>query len=118
MKTRQHETQVCPDCGVQPGQPHADRCDVQRCSVCGTQRIRCQCGGHDPQKSAWAGDWPYARILTLSRDQAVRELLAEFEDHLLCGEDADLPWWWEKITGDSAEWVEDERGGHLVIQEA
>ncbi len=48
----------CPDCGTAPGQPHTDDCDVQRCSVCGTQRITCSCAGHDPMRSVWTGEWP------------------------------------------------------------
>ena len=52
------ELVCCPDCGVEPGNPHRDGCDVERCSVCGGQRFGDNCEGHDKAWSRWAGIWP------------------------------------------------------------
>lgn len=32
---------ACPDCGVSPGEPHEDGCDVARCLFTGRQRLMC-----------------------------------------------------------------------------
>lgn len=62
------ERQDCPDCGVQPDEPHAGGCDVARCLWTGTQRLSCQWFGldpvlteHDCGRDVWTGDWPGER---------------------------------------------------------
>lgn len=55
----------CPDCSAPTGTAHLPGCDVERCSVCGQQRLRCVfetggCAGHDGLAEAWSGEWPGA----------------------------------------------------------
>jgi hypothetical protein len=48
----------CHDCGAAPGEIHGEGCDTERCSVCGEQRLCCDCEGHDKAFARWTGIWP------------------------------------------------------------
>jgi hypothetical protein len=50
--------QNCHDCGAKPGEIHKDGCDIERCSVCGGQKIGCDCADHDKAFARWSGIWP------------------------------------------------------------
>ena len=50
---------LCHDCGADIDEIHADGCDVERCSVCGGQRLQCDCEGHDEHASRWTGEFPH-----------------------------------------------------------
>lgn len=59
----------CNTCGANPGKAHWEGCSVERCSVCGGQRIACDCDGHDPAFSRWTGVYPgEAEATTLGID--------------------------------------------------
>lgn len=47
----------CHDCGALPGHLHTIGCDVERCPMCGCQRIGCTCRTNAP-RIAWTGIWP------------------------------------------------------------
>lgn len=53
-----NQPKECHDCGAQPGQPHVEGCDVERCSVCGGQWLMCGHDNHDPLFARWTGFWP------------------------------------------------------------
>lgn len=46
----------CPDCGMEIGEQHLEGCDVARCSICGGQRLSCNCKSGDGGE--WTGTWP------------------------------------------------------------
>ena len=58
MRKEPEKLRQCHDCAAKPGEIHQDNCDVERCSVCGGQRLQCNCKGHDKAFARWTGLWP------------------------------------------------------------
>jgi hypothetical protein len=52
---------LCPGCGVEPGEWHLRGCDVEQCPYCGGQAICCD-STDDPipldDRLRWTGRWP------------------------------------------------------------
>lgn len=44
----------CPDCGTPVGEHHKSDCDVERCPICGRQKLTCGC---DSGHTVWMGNW-------------------------------------------------------------
>ena len=52
------ELDNCFSCKVVAGKPHKKKCDIERCSECGGQKLGCECTNHDKQFARWTGFWP------------------------------------------------------------
>jgi hypothetical protein len=52
------ELDNCFSCKVVAGKIHKNRCDIERCSVCGGQYVSCKCEQHDKQFAYWNGFSP------------------------------------------------------------
>jgi len=63
---------TCHDCNARAGQVHFEGCDTEYCTVCGGQRLSCDCEGHDSSKAFWTGYWPGT-----PEDAAVRAFIAD-----------------------------------------
>lgn len=61
VRVEQAVGSICSDCGVAPGKPHVDGCDVARCLACGGQRLSCDCSGDKGGGDIWDGMWPGTR---------------------------------------------------------
>lgn len=112
MTTQLH----CPDCGAKPGDPHTSDCDVQRCSVCGQQRITCDCDGRDPIQSAWNGECPTDLMLTdeqIDRQECVADAI-----HGLLVELAGLDLQWDtSLIGAVRDCINDEFQNRGIMSE-
>ena len=58
IRSSKTKLRPCPDCGVKPGNPHGFECDIERCSVCGDQKLTCGCIENNTILLNWMGVYP------------------------------------------------------------
>ncbi len=63
-KNKKFLSEFCPDCGVGIEKPHIEGCDIERCSMCGMQKLTCDCVGSERVLENWMGIWPERGKLT------------------------------------------------------
>lgn len=61
----------CGDCGAEPGQAHADGCDVARCLLTGRQRIQCEPEHEHPAETRAALVAAVAALVDEARSNSV-----------------------------------------------
>lgn len=72
----------CPDCGAEPGEQHDPNCDVAMCTLCGRQRLSCDC--EDGETDIWSGIWP-----------GIKEC---YDQRLICYDDCTGSWCFDLNT--------------------